>query len=187
MIKKSNIYTRTGDLGTTALRGGTRVKKNDLRVEAYGTVDELNSYLGVLATSPNLQDDMVKLIIWIQNRLFDLGGYLATDHKGEMDESPGLGQEAISKLEHEIDRMDAELPPLTRFVLPGSSRRSALAHVCRTICRRAELQIVTLSETSWIDPNVLRFINRLSDFLFVFARYNNVMNSCEEIFWEPSK
>lgn len=186
MPKKSNIYTRTGDLGTTALCGGTRVKKNDLRVEAYGTVDELNSNLGILASSPNMPDDQVKFIIWLQNKLFDLGGYLATDHQGEMNEAPGLGQEAISKLEHEIDRLDSELPPLKRFVLPGGSRRAAIAHVCRTICRRAERQIVALNESTWIDPNVLRFVNRLSDFLFVMARYSNVMGGTEELFWDQN-
>jgi len=183
-MKKSPIYTRTGDLGTTSLVGGQRIKKYNIRIKAYGEIDELNANIGVLVTSPNLQDEFRDFFIYLQNKLFNIGAYLATDcPKGAMNECQGLGHEAISKLESEIDRLDAELPPLRQFVLPGGTRRSALTHVCRTVCRRAERTIVELSEESYVDPSILRFINRLSDFLFVFARINNVYSQVEEIFW----
>lgn len=184
-MKKSALYTRTGDTGTTSLVGGKRVKKNDIRIEAYGSVDELNANIGVLVTSPNLNDEFRNIFIYIQNKLFNIGAYLATDNSGnEMTECMGLGHEAISRIEHEIDRLDSEVPPLTNFVLPSGSRRSALAHVCRTMCRRCERRLVSLAETTYVDPCILRFINRLSDFLFVFARFNNVYNQIDEIFWD---
>lgn len=183
-MKKSALYTRTGDMGSTSLVGGKRIKKNELRLCAYGEIDELNANIGVLVTSPNLQDEFRNIFIYIQNKLFNIGAYLATDAPiGTINECQGLGQQTISYLESEIDRLDAELPPLRNFVLPGGTRRSALTHVCRTVCRRAERTIVDLAEQSYVDPNVLRFINRLSDFLFVFARFNNVYNQVEEIFW----
>lgn len=184
-MKKSPLYTRTGDAGTTSLVGGVRIKKSDLRIQSYGEVDELNSQLAVLVTSPNLPDEFRSFFIYIQNKLFNIGAYLATDNsKNVPTECVGLGHEAISRLEHEIDRLDSEVPPLTRFVLPGGSRRSAFAHVCRTICRRCERTIVALSEQTYVNPHILRFINRLSDFLFVFARFNNVTSQNEEIFWD---
>lgn len=183
-MKKSVVYTRTGDQGTTSLIGGKRVKKCELRLNAYGEIDELNSQIGVLVTSPNLQDEFRTFFIWIQNKLFNIGAYLATEcPKDTINSCEGIGQTAISKLEQEIDRLDAEVPPLTQFVLPGGTRRSALTHVCRTVCRRAERTVVALGEQTYVDPNVLRFLNRLSDFLFVFARFNNVYNQVEEIFW----
>lgn len=183
-MKKSGLYTRTGDTGTTSLVGGKRVKKNDIRIEAYGSVDELNANIGLLVTLPNLDDEFREIFIFIQNKLFNIGSYLATDNpENNMTECLGLGHEAISRLEHEIDRLDSEVPPLTNFVLPGGSRRSAMAHVCRTVCRRCERRIISLADITYVDPNVLRFINRLSDFLFVFSRFNNVNNQVDEIFW----
>lgn len=184
-MKKSSLYTRTGDTGMTSLIGGTRVKKNSVRIAAYGDVDELNSHIGVLVTSPNLLDEFRSFFIYIQNKLFNIGAYLATDNPSNVPtECQGLGQDAISRLEQEIDRLDAEVPPFTQFILPGGSRRSALAHVCRTVCRRCERSIIALDEISYVDPNVIRFINRLSDFLFVFARYNNVISQIDETFWD---
>lgn len=184
-MKKSPVYTRTGDTGTTSLVGGQRLKKDNIRIEAYGEIDELNANIGVLVTSPNLQDEFRDFFIYIQNKLFNIGAYLATDCPiGTMNECQGVGHAAISRLEAEIDRLDSEIPPLRNFVLPGGTRRSALTHVCRTVCRRAERTIVRLSEESYVDPNVLRFINRLSDFLFVFARFNNVYSQVEEIIWD---
>lgn len=184
-MKKSPLYTRTGDAGTTSLVGGKRVKKNNVRIQAYGDIDELNSNISLLVTSPNLPDEFRSFFIYIQNKLFNIGAYLATDNETrEPTECAGLGHQAISRLEHEIDRLDSEIPPLTQFVLPGGTRRSAFAHVCRTVCRRCERSIITLEETSYVDPNVIRFINRLSDFFFVFARYNNVYNQATEIFWD---
>lgn len=184
MNKKSNIYTRTGDLGTTALVGGTRVKKNDLRVEAYGTADELNSFTALLASSAAIKAEDLAFLHWLQHKLFDLGSYLATDSHGEMTEAPGFGQESISKIEHEIDRLDNNLQPLQAFILPGGSRPATLANVCRTVCRRLERRIVTLAESVWVDPNVVRFVNRLSDYYFVLGRYCNLCEGVEETVWK---
>ena len=182
-MKKSIIYTGTGDQGTTSLAGGKRVDKDCIRIEAYGTIDELNAQIGMLATAPTLQPEAVPQLIHIQNKLFSLGAYLATEGAT----SPlGLSETDISDLEHSIDEMDAELPPLSSFVLPGGSRRAALCHMCRTVARRAERRIITLSHQAYVDPVVIRYINRLSDFFFVFARFNNVHNQFDEIFWDKN-
>jgi len=180
-MKKSFIYTRTGDNGTTSLAGGTRVDKDDTRIEAYGTVDELNAMIGFLETSPKLTAEESAIMRFIQNKLFNIGAYLATANAPES--AVGITASDIERLENEIDRMDAELPPLTNFVLPGGAYLSSLAHVCRTTARRAERRIITLSHTTPISSAVLQFINRLSDYFFVFARFNNVRNQVDEIFW----
>lgn len=182
-MKKSIVYTRTGDLGSTSLVRGKRVKKSDLRVDTYGTVDELNSWIGVIASYDNVPEDTREHLTWIQNKLFDLGSYLATDPAGEMTQAPGFGQEAISRLEHEIDRMDEAVPRFQKFILPGGATSAAFTNIARTVCRRAERRIVALAEDSWVDPDALRFINRLSDYLFVLARYINVTTGTPEIFW----
>ena len=183
---KSKVYTLTGDKGTTALVGGKRVSKDDVRVEAYGTIDELNAHIGLLAHNSKLDmKGMHELIRKIQNKLFNIGAYLATDSN---DDSPvyGLSDDDVKELEAFIDRMDAELPPLQGFILPGGSRLSAQCDVCRTITRRAERRIVTLSKTAHVDPLVLQYVNRLSDFFFIFARFNNVSNQFEEIYWDKN-
>ena len=181
---KSKVYTLTGDKGTTALVGGKRVCKDDVRVEAYGTIDELNANIGLLAHNSKLDmKGMHELIRKIQNKLFNIGAYLATDNS---DAAYGLTDDDIKELEACIDRMDAELPPLQGFILPGGSRLSAQCDVCRTITRRAERRIVTLSKTAHVDPLVLQYVNRLSDFFFIFARFNNVSNQFEEIYWDKN-
>lgn len=180
-MKKSFIYTGTGDQGTTTLVGGKRVDKDNVRIEAYGTIDELNAQIGMLATAPTLQPEAVPQLIHIQNKLFNIGAYLATEGASSPE---GLTAADVADLEHSIDEMDAELPPLSSFVLPGGSRRSALCHTCRTVARRAERRIVALSHEAHVDPIVIRYINRLSDFFFVFARFNNVHNQFDEIFWD---
>ena len=186
-MTKSKIYTRTGDLGVTSLVGGQKVKKTDIRIEAYGSVDELNANLGVLIAIPNLQSEYVDLLRFVQNKLFNIGAYLATPNvDNAITHYNGLTHEDIERIETSIDVMDAQLPPLTSFVLPGGTHRSAVAHVCRTMCRRCERRIVALSDTTYVDPNVLKFVNRLSDFLFVFARFNNVANQFDEIFWDKN-
>ena len=177
----SKVYTLTGDKGTTALVGGKRVNKDDARVEAYGTIDELNAHLGLLAHNTKLDEDMPKLIRKIQNKLFNIGAYLATENATE---PFGLTQDDVALLEKRIDEMDAGLPPMQGFILPGGSRLSALCDICRTITRRAERRVVTLSHTATVHPLVLQYLNRLSDFFFVFARFNNVQNQVEEIYWE---
>ena len=178
---KSKVYTLTGDKGTTALVGGKRVAKDDARVEAYGTIDELNAHLGLLAHNTKLDENMPKLIRKIQNKLFNIGAYLATENATE---PFGLTQDDVALLEQRIDEMDAELPPMQGFILPGGSRLSALGDICRTVTRRAERRVVALSHTATVHPLVLQYLNRLSDFFFVFARFNNIQNQVEEIYWE---
>ncbi len=186
-MSKSKVYTCTGDQGATSLVGGQRVKKTDIRIEAYGSVDELNANIGVLIAIPNLQPQFVDLLRRVQNKLFNIGAYLATPNpENALTVCKGLSHEDIERLEACIDEMDEQLPPLNNFVLPGGTHRSAVAHVCRTMCRRCERRIVALADTTYVDPNVLKFVNRLSDFLFVFARFNNVANQFDEIFWDKN-
>ncbi|MDE6267198.1 MAG: cob(I)yrinic acid a,c-diamide adenosyltransferase [Muribaculaceae bacterium] len=186
-MEKSPLYTRTGDAGTTALVGGKRVSKTDPRLEAYGTVDELNSHLGVLAASPVIRHDDRDTIIFIQNKLFNIGAYLATDNPDNAPtECVGLGHQAISRIETEIDRLDNTVPPLNQFVLPGGSPFSAQANVARTVCRRCERRIIALQETTHVDSALTRFINRLSDYLFVLGRYYNNLTETPEIFWDKN-
>lgn len=181
MITK--VYTRTGDAGMTSLVSGNRVSKDDVRVEAYGTVDELNSNIGVLLHSTKLDDnDIVALLRKVQNKLFNIGAYLANDSEGAT--LYGLSQDDVVALEKMMDEMNEELPPMRGFVLPGGSRLSATADRCRTITRRAERRVVSLSHVASVEPLVLEYLNRLSDFFFVFARFNNIHNQVEEIYWD---
>lgn len=184
---KSNIYTETGDNGTTSLVGGKRVKKTDVRIEAYGTVDELNATLGKLAINCKLEyPEMYGFLRKIQNKLFNIGSYLATDYgNAQRSTCPNLSADDVAEVEHAIDTLDAELPPIARFILPGGSVLSAAAQICRVVTRRCERRVLVLADEVFIDPVVLRYLNRLSDFFFVFARYNNVHNQIEEIFWNP--
>ena len=186
MAKKSLIYTRTGDKGTTSLVGGTRVPKTHIRLEAYGTVDELNSYLGLLYTGLTAEEDR-KLILWIQHKLFSEGAYLATDQElTTLRVESMIADDDIRRLELAIDEADAQLPALKAFVIPGGSKESAVCQICRTICRRAERRILTLSETCEVSVNVSSFINRLSDYLFVLARKLNILCNASEIYWDKS-
>ena len=181
MITK--VYTRTGDAGMTSLVSGNRVSKDDVRVEAYGTVDELNSNIGVLMHSTKLDDpDIVALLRKAQNKLFNIGAYLANDREDAT--LYGLTQEDVKALEKMMDEMNEELPPMTGFVLPGGTRLSAQADRCRTITRRAERRVVTLARQAHVEPLVLEYLNRLSDFFFVFAGFNNIHNQVEEIYWD---
>lgn len=182
---KSKIYTLTGDAGTTSLVGGKRVSKDNIRVEAYGTLDELNAYLGLLAHNSKLdQEHMPAVIRRIQNKLFNIGAYLADDRPTAT--LHGLTTADVEMLEQHIDEWDATLPPMQGFILPGGSRLSAMCDVCRTLTRRAERRIVTLAHQSMIDAIVLQYLNRLSDFFFVFARYNNISNQVTEIYWDKN-
>ena len=181
-MKISKVYTRTGDTGKTSLVSGTRVDKDDVRVEAYGTVDELNSNIGVLLHSTKLDDqDIYALLRKAQNKLFNIGAYLAND---KADVLYGVKEEDVAELEKMMDAMNDELPPAQGFVLPGGTRLSATADRFRTITRRAERRVVTLSHVAHVEPLVLEYLNRLSDFFFVFARFNNIHNQVEEIYWD---
>ena len=169
------IYTRTGDAGESGLFGGQRVRKDDARLEAYGTVDELNSSLGVLLAeiragqlAEPLREDGT-LLIAVQSNLFTVGAQLATPD-GKPGHLAALTDEAVAELEAAIDRLDAELPPLTSFVLPGGPAAAGWAHVARTVARRAERRVVTLASVAEVDPVLVRYLNRLSDYLFTLAR-----------------
>ncbi len=180
----SKVYTRTGDAGQTSLVSGTRVDKDDVRVEAYGTIDELNSNLGVLLHSTKLDNpEVIAIVRKAQNKLFNIGGYLAND---KADKLYGVSQEDVAELERMMDQMNETIPPAQGFVLPGGTRLSAQADRCRTITRRAERRVVTLAKVASIDPLVLEYLNRLSDFFFVFARFNNIQNQVEEIYWDKN-
>lgn len=182
------VYTKTGDKGQTSLVGGQRVSKCCERLESYGTVDELNSHIGVLITY--CSDDKDKdFLVDVQGKLFVVGGYLATDNsQREIRQGNIVTTEMVEEVEHEIDRLQELLPPLKLFILPGGSRAASYAHVCRTVCRRAERCILRLVETgAEVDDNVAAYVNRLSDYLFVLARKLNVDNNTGDIVWVRRK
>ena len=185
-MKKSIIYTGTGDDGTTSLVGGQRVSKAHERIESYGTIDELNSFIGLLITE--LKDEADKrFLLFVQHKLFTIGSYLATDQTTtDLRIESQVMPESIERIEREIDRLDAALPKMRAFVLPGGCHSAALAHVCRTVCRRAERRIYRLAEHSEVEVPVLKFINRLSDYLFVLARMECVRNNGTEIIWDST-
>lgn len=179
------IYTRTGDDGTTGLIGGTRVPKDDLRLEAYGTVDELNSWIGYLR-SHSLLFDKAPLLVEIQRKLFVIGARLATDTtKADLSEKLPCNEEDIKKLEQEMDLMLDTLEPQTHFILPGGNDVIAMCHIARTVCRRAERRIFQLSGKVEIPNQLLWYVNRLSDFLYVLSRYASKKSGVEEIQWKP--
>lgn len=185
-MKKSLVYTKTGDKGTTSLVGGTRVPKTHIRLEAYGTVDELNSHLGLLITY--LADERDRTFVQqVQDKLFAVGSHLATDReKTKLHEASIITPQLVETMENEIDWLDEMLPPLSAFVLPGGSRGAAVCHVCRTVCRRAERRILALAEQVEIASELLAYVNRLSDYLFVLSRKINQDEKKEEIFWNNS-
>lgn len=185
-MTKSNVYTRTGDRGTTSLVGGTRVSKDSPRLEAYGTVDELNSWLGLVAASPHVSLEDLALLREIQNRLFDIGAMLATEPESVWQPEP-LGNEAVKEIEQAIDRLDSSLPAHNRFILPGGCEDSARTHIARCVARRAERLIISLSAAVSVDENIITYVNRLSDYLFVLARAINHKCGSEEIFWEKKR
>ena len=179
------IYTRTGDVGTTSLVGGVRVSKTHDRLEAYGTIDELNSFLGMLIS---LIDDKEEkdVLLFVQHKLFSVGAYLATDQSKTPKQNGNLIlEEDIVRLESAIDRLDAFLPALKAFILPGGSYPASVCHVCRTVCRRAERKILALEEHGicTIEARYKCFVNRLSDYLFILARKLNYLTHQEEIYW----
>ncbi len=179
------IYTKTGDQGSTSLYGGERVSKNNDRINAYGTVDELNALLGLTITETRCEE-IRKMLIVIQNDLFTLGSDLAApiDIKESKIKIPRIEEGHIAKLEEMIDRTETNLTPLKNFILPGGSKGSSLLHFSRTVCRRAERHVVALMNTVDIGDKIIIFLNRLSDLLFVLARYENKYNDTPDVKWE---
>ena len=190
----NRIYTRTGDAGETALVSGERIPKDDLRIECYGTVDELNALVGLacqsasdLASSVPAVRELCESLVRVQQELFNLGSLLATMPDKIMPRQPRITEEEISMLEAEIDRSNASLPALKSFVLPGGSRLNAELHVCRTVCRRAERLAVGLAREGGVDPIGVRYLNRLSDALFVYSRWANHVLGVPEVLWQPNR
>lgn len=183
-MKINKVYTKTGDEGLTGLIGGHRVRKTNARIEAYGTVDELSAQLGLLVSFMKDGEDK-DLIVRAQRNLFTVGSYLATDQsKTEISPSYILPIEEVELLENEIDAINANIPPLTSFLLPGGSHEAAVCHVCRTVCRRAERRIFFLHETAAVATEILQYMNRLSDYLFVLARKLNFVDGVREKIWK---
>ena len=182
--EKYKLYTKGGDKGRTSLVGGQRVPKYDLRIESYGTIDELNSFVGVLLAY-ELEEIDSKFLFWLQHKLFSVGGYLATDTtQDEIHAVTAVTESAVARVEREIDRLDEMVPPIKAFILPSGGAITAAAHVCRTVCRRAERVIYRLHSETPLDPNVLRFVNRLSDYFFALARYESHRRGEPEITWQ---
>ena len=177
------IYTKTGDKGETSLIGGVRVKKSNIRIEAYGTVDELNSWLGVIRNIPELKDN--PLFQPIQELLFTIGSHLASHpEKGRM-KLPPILESDIEGLEKGIDELELGLAPLQTFILPGSSSENGFVHLARTVCRRAERLVVELAQTEPVDEVIVRYLNRLSDYLFVLSRQLTSLQGGKDIPWAP--
>ena len=186
-MKISKVYTRTGDSGLTSLVGGQRVSKASVRLEAYGTIDELSSHIGLLATMlNNATHSHLASLERIQNNLFYVGTQLATELKADepIPDYAQLPDGETAYLEQLIDEFTATLPPLSGFILPGGTVASAQAHVCRTVCRRAERVITSLADTAVVGSDVRQYVNRLSDYLFVLARMLNIQEGKEEILWK---
>ena len=176
----SKIITRTGDTGTTGLGDGSRVAKDSPRIDAIGTVDELNSVIGLLLAEP-LPTDIAEAMLTVQHDLFDLGGELSI---------PGAAvvtQAHIERLEREVERLNAALPPLKEFILPGGTRGAALAHVARTVCRRAERSLIKVAETGPVTPHARIYLNRLSDLLFVLSRVINRAAGTPDVLWQKGR
>ncbi len=180
----SKIYTKTGDKGTTGLIGGTRVPKDSIRIDAYGTVDELNSYLGLLRDIIN-DKQVVELIIQIQDRLFTIGSHLAADREKNKMPLPMLFDDDIVVLEKAIDEMESHLEPMKHFVLPGGHSTISYCHIARCVCRRAERAVVKLSHETETEKQIVPYLNRLSDYLFVLSRYMTKKLNAQEIAWHP--
>jgi len=179
------IYTKTGDKGETSLFSGTRLPKYDVRIEAYGTCDELNSFLGMLRDTADFPADKLPLVLAIQDRIFTLGSHLANDGARSGVKLPSIKEDDITLLEHEMDSMDMELEPMRNFVLPGGHALVSAAHVCRTVCRRAERRVVELAAAQPVDEMHIRYLNRLSDYLFVLSRWLTVKTLSTESPWIP--
>jgi cob(I)alamin adenosyltransferase len=187
-IALNRIYTKGGDKGQTSLVGGERVPKDATRIECYGTVDELNAFLGMASVSAaEAVPALLPILRRVQHELFNLGSILATRPEDVHPKQPRITPVEIEQLEKEIDSMNADLPPLRSFVLPGGSRISTELHACRTICRRAERLAVRLAREESVPPEAIQYLNRLSDALFVWSRWANHYLNIAEVLWEPNQ
>lgn len=181
-MKKSSIYTKTGDKGNTSLVGGKRVPKTHIRLDAYGTIDELNSFVGLLVCEVK-DEELREFLLYIQNKLFVVGSYLATEVEAQTPTSAQIiGDRDIELLETMMDNLDAKLPKLNRFILPGGTESAARAHICRTICRRAERNVYKVADEFPIHEMILIFLNRLSDLFFLVAR-TECQKLGKEMYW----
>lgn len=178
------IYTKKGDDGTTSLLGGARLPKNHLRIESYGTVDELNSYIGLLRDQA-INIHHKDILIEIQDRLFTIGSHLAMEPGKSNIKLPEISESDVSLLEKEIDNMDEKLPPMKSFVLPGGHTTVSYSHICRCICRKAERNCVALSQNSEVNPILIKYLNRLSDYLFTLGRMLTMELNVTETPWKP--
>lgn len=178
------IYTKTGDQGQTSLLGGTRVSKTDARIEAYGTVDELNAVVGLVAQ--HAPEDVVRFLLVLQSELFNLGSNLARERQDLPFSIPALTPEVTTQMEHAMDAMTAQLPPLRSFILPGGSPGAAYAHLARTVCRRAERRCLDIPQVMENIPGGVQFLNRMSDYFFVLARFLAHVQGGAEIPWKPN-
>ncbi|MGN0280738.1 MAG: cob(I)yrinic acid a,c-diamide adenosyltransferase [Prevotella sp.] len=185
-MKITKVYTKTGDSGMTSLVGGVRISKTDVRLEAYGSVDELNSFIGLLVTA--VSDDRIQEVLCrIESNLFNVGTHLATDQsQTPLYESAKLPEGEVEFIEGEIDKILSELPEKLGFVLPGGGRAGALAHVCRTVCRRAERRVLALSEQATVGVDIIKYLNRLSDYFFVLAKKLNIIDGISEKTWSKT-
>lgn len=187
-MRITKVYTKTGDKGQTSLVGGVRISKSDIRLESYGTVDELNAHIGLLCTEVS-DDTILSFLYRIQSNLFVVGTHLATDQsQTPLYASAILDVKEIEVVEKEIDSILIELPESTGFVLPGGGKAGALCHVCRTICRRAERRVISLSEQAIVGEEIMRYLNRLSDYFYVLSKKLNIIDKIEEKTWyKPCK
>lgn len=180
------IYTKTGDKGQTSLLGGTRVAKHHIRIEAYGTVDELNSHIGLIRDQ-DLDEHSAEILVGIQNKLFIVGSTLAADPAKEGRKIPELTEEDVLLLEREMDKMNEVLPEMNSFILPGGHQAVSFCHIARCVCRRGERKVVALSQESFVSEIVVRYLNRLSDYLFVLSRKLSHDLKAREIPWKPER
>ena len=178
------VYTRTGDKGGTSLFGGTKVEKDHVRIDAYGNVDELNSFIGLLRDQPGIGEEIANQLFEIQKKLFSIGTILATEKAPKGFSLPTVETKDILWLENSIDKFSEKLPELKNFILPGGHQVVSLCHVCRTVCRRTERGIVKLGQDNEINENLLAYVNRLSDYFFVLGRKLSQMLGVSEVTWQ---
>ena len=177
------IYTKAGDKGETSLLGGKRVKKYNLRIQAYGTCDELNAWIGLLRDQ-NIHEDHQLFLIKIQERILTIGSHLASLHDEDLKNNlPSISNDDIAEIEQHIDAMENELPTMQNFILPGGHQIVSYCHIARTVCRRCERYIIELADADYVDPNIIKFFNRVSDYLFVLSRKVSMDTGSKESLW----